>query len=122
MKWCFVLLFANVLFAGDGPRLFFSRAFPGSLPPYFQVTLDQNGGAEYREAQDEDDPLKFHLAEAETREVFGLVEKLDYFKRPLESPARCTGASFLPGTSPWWTAFGTFCFEATGSPTWTAAR
>jgi hypothetical protein len=88
MKWCFVLLFANVLFAGDGPRLFFSRAFPGSLPPYFQVTLDQNGDAEYREAQDEDDPLKFHLAEAETREVFGLVEKLDYFKRPLESPAK----------------------------------
>ena len=88
MKCSLILLFANDLFAGDGPRLFYSKSFPGSVPAYFQVTLDQNGGAEYREAQDEDDPLKFHLAEAETREVFGLVEKLDYFKRPLESPAK----------------------------------
>ena len=88
MKWCFVLLFANVLFAGDGPRLFYSKSFPGSVPSYFQVTLEQNGDVEYREAADEDDPLQFHLAEAETREVFGLAEKLDYFKRPLESPAK----------------------------------
>ena len=88
MKWTLFLLFANVLFAGGGPRLFYSRSFPGSVPAYFQVTLDQNGDAEYREAPDEDNPLKFHLAEAETREVFGLAEKLEYFKHPLESPAK----------------------------------
>jgi hypothetical protein len=88
MKWSLILLFANVLLAGDGPRLFYSRSFPGSVPPYFQVTLEQNGDTEYREAPDEDNPLKFHLAEAETREVFGLAEKLDYFKRPLESSAK----------------------------------
>jgi hypothetical protein len=88
MKWSLILLFANVLFAGDGPRLFYSRSFPGSVPPYFQVTLDQNGDAEYREAPDEDDPLKFHLTEAETHEVFGLAEKLDDFKHPLESPLK----------------------------------
>jgi hypothetical protein len=88
MMWCFVLLFANVLFAGDGPRLFYSKSFPGSVPPYFQVTLDPNGDTEYREAPDEENPLKFHLAEAETREVLGLAEKLDYFKGPLESPVK----------------------------------
>jgi hypothetical protein len=88
MKWCLILLFANVLFAGDGPRLFYSRSFPGSVPPYFQVTLDQNGDADYREAPDEDDPLKFHLAEADTHEVFGLAEKLEYFKHPLESTVK----------------------------------
>jgi hypothetical protein len=88
MKWSLIVLFANVLFAGGGPRLFYSRSFPGSVPPYFQVTLDQNGDAEYREAPDEDDPLKFHLTEAETHEVFGLAEKLDYFKHPLESPLK----------------------------------
>ena len=94
MKWTLILLFASVLFAGDGPRLFYSRSFPGSVPPYFQVTLEPGGDAEYREAPDEDNPLKFHLAEAETREVFALAEKLDYFKRPLESPAKVafTGA------------------------------
>ena len=88
MKWSLILLFANVLFAGGGPRLFYSRSFPGSVPPYFQVTLDQNGDAEYREAPDEDNPLTFHLTEAEANEVFGLAEKLDYFKHPLESPAK----------------------------------
>jgi hypothetical protein len=88
MKWSLILLFANVLFAGAGPRLFYSKSFPGSVPPYFQVTVDQNGDTEYREAPDEDDPLKFRLAEAETHEVFGLAEKLDYFKHPLESPAK----------------------------------
>jgi hypothetical protein len=88
MKWSLILLFANVLFAGDGPRLFYSRSFPGSVPPYLQVTLDRNGDAEYREAPDEDNPLKFRLAEADMREVFGLAEKLDYFKHPLESPLK----------------------------------
>jgi len=88
MKWSLILLFANVLFAGDGPRLFYSKSFPGSAPPYFQVTLDQNGDAEYREAPDEDDPLKYRLTEAETHEVFGLAEKLEYFKHPLESPVK----------------------------------
>ena len=88
MKWTLILLFANVLFAGGGPRLFYSRSFPGSVPAYFQVTLEQNGDAEYREAPDEDNPLKFHLTEAETHEVFGLAEKLDYFQHPLESPVK----------------------------------
>jgi hypothetical protein len=77
-----------VVFAGDGPRLFYSKSFPGSVPAYFQVTLEQNGDAEYREAPDEDDPLKFQLTEAETHQVFGLAEKLDYFKNPLESPLK----------------------------------
>jgi hypothetical protein len=88
MKWSSILLFASVLFAGDGPRLFYSRSFPGSVPAYFEVKLEQNGDAEYREAPDEDNPLKFHLTEAEAHEVFGLAEKLDYFKHPLESPVK----------------------------------
>jgi hypothetical protein len=53
-----------------------------------QVTLEKNGDAVYREAPDDDLPLKFHLTEAETAEVFDLVEKLDYFKHPLESPLK----------------------------------
>jgi hypothetical protein len=77
-----------VVFAGDGPRLFYSRSFPGSVPAYFQVTLGLNGDAEYREAPEEDNPVKFHLTEAEANEVFGLAEKLDYFKHPLESPVK----------------------------------
>jgi hypothetical protein len=88
MKWSLMLLFANVLFAGDGPRLFYSRSFPGSAPAYFEVTLDQNGDAQYREAPDEDNPLQFRLNEADAGAVFALAEKLDYFKHPLESPLK----------------------------------
>ena len=88
MKWFLILVCANVLVAGDDARLFYSRSFPGSAPPYFQVTLNQNGDAEYREAPDEDNPLKFRIGEADTHEVFGLAEKLDYFKHPLESPLK----------------------------------
>jgi hypothetical protein len=88
MKWTLILLFANALLAGDGPRLLYSRSFPGSVPAYFQVTLDQNGDAEYREAPEEDNPIKFHLTETEAKDVFGLAEKLDYFSRPLESPVK----------------------------------
>jgi hypothetical protein len=85
MKWTLILLLASVALAGEGGRLFYSRSFPGSVPAYFEVTLEQNGEAEYREAPGEDNPLTFRLSEAEAHEVFGLAEKLDYFKHPLES-------------------------------------
>jgi hypothetical protein len=71
-----------------GPRLFFSRAFPGSTPPYIQVTVEKTGDVEYREAVDDELPLKFKLNAANTEEMFGLAEKLDYFKRPLEAPVK----------------------------------
>lgn len=85
MKWCLVLLFAGSSFGADGPRLFYSKNFPNSVPAYVQVTLDKSGETEYREAADDDLPLKFKLSEAEVAEVYGLVEKLEYFKHPVES-------------------------------------
>jgi hypothetical protein len=74
--------------AADGPRLVFSKSFPNSVPPFMQVTVDQGGGVEYREAEDDDQPLKFQLTPAETQAVFDLVAKVDYFKHPLESPLK----------------------------------
>lgn len=88
MKLLLMLLAAGTVFAADGARLFYSRAFPGSTPAYFQITLDVDGNAVYAEAPDDDLPLKFRLSDAETRQVFRLVEKLDYFKHPVESPAK----------------------------------
>ena len=69
-------------------RLFYSRSFPGSVPAYFDITVDSSGDSAYREAVDDELPTKFHLSDAETREVFDLAEKLDFFKHPLESPAK----------------------------------
>jgi hypothetical protein len=85
MKWLLILCFAGALVAQDAQRFFYSKAFPNSVPAYVQVTVEKNGEVEYREAPDDDLPLKFKLTEAETAEVYGLVEKLDSFKHPVES-------------------------------------
>jgi hypothetical protein len=88
MKWAFWLLAAGALWAADDPRLTYSKSFPGSVPPFVMVTLEKNGDVEYREALDDDQPLKFKMTEADTQAVFGLTEKLDYFKHPVESPLK----------------------------------
>ena len=92
-----VWFLASAAWAADGPRLFFSKSFPGSVPAYFQVNLDQAGNAEYREAPDEEPPLTFKLSEADARAVFELADKLDHFRRPLESKAKVafTGAKIF---------------------------
>ncbi len=71
--------------AADGPRLFYSKTFPGSKPPYMEIRLDRAGRAEYREAADEEFPIAFQLRPRETRVVWELSEKLDRFRKPLES-------------------------------------
>lgn len=88
MKWSSILLLASVAYAGDGARLFYSRSFPGSTPAYLDVSVESNGDALYREAVDDELPLKFHLSPAETKEVFDLADKLDHFKHALESPLK----------------------------------
>src|SRR3954454_12680423 len=78
-------LFAVPVFAEDSPRLFSSKAFPGSVPPFVQITLEKTGEVEYKEAPDDDNPLKYKMTGAEAGEVFGLAEKLGNFKTPVES-------------------------------------
>jgi hypothetical protein len=79
-----LLLCAATLMA-DVPKLTYIKSFPGSVPAYVQITVDNTGKAEYREAVDDDSPLRFQLANAEVKELFGYTEKLDHFKRELES-------------------------------------
>jgi len=89
MKWSLLFFFgASLIWAADEPRLFYSRDFPGSTPAYFQLTVFKSGDTEYREAKDDDLPLKFKLTPAETQQVFDLAEKLDRFKHPLEAPVK----------------------------------
>jgi hypothetical protein len=87
VKWLTLLLSYQVLCAADA-RLFFSKSFPGSSPAYVAITVEQSGAGEYKEAPDDDNPLKFQLRPADTAEMFGLADKLDRFKRPLESPLK----------------------------------
>ena len=87
MKYAALLLTAAGLAAAE-PHLFYSKSFPGSTPAYFQIDLDKTGAVQYREAVDDDLPIKFNLKPTETAEVFGLAEKLGYFKQPLEAPLK----------------------------------
>ena len=93
MKWGLIVVLASLalkpaVIAADGPTLFYSKSFPGSKPPYVQIALAQNGDVEYREDPKEDDPIKFHLQDSETQEIFGLVEKAGSLKRPLEAKVK----------------------------------
>ena len=80
-----VLLLAPAAFAADVPRITYIKSFPGSQPAYVQIFVDKNGAGEYREAPDDDSPLKFQLAPPEASEIFALADTLERFKNPLES-------------------------------------
>ena len=93
MKWGLIFVLASLALepaaiGADGPTLFYSKSFPGSKPPYVQIALAQNGDVEYREDPKEDDPIKFHLQDSETQEIFGLVERAGSLKRPLEAKVK----------------------------------
>lgn len=82
MAW---VVCAATVWAGDAPRLFYSRAFPGSKPDYIQIVVEKSGDAVYQEAVDDDLPLKFKLKAEDTTAIYELADKLDRFKHPLES-------------------------------------
>jgi hypothetical protein len=67
------------------PRLTYSRSFPGSVPEYFRIDLDRTGNLEYRESPTDDQPLRAQLPDSDVASLFGMAEKLSYFKTPLES-------------------------------------
>jgi hypothetical protein len=79
---------AAALAADPSPKVSFTKSFPGSVPAWFSINIDQTGAAEYREDPKDENPIKFHLTEADTAQIFDLAAKLDYFKRKLESPAK----------------------------------
>jgi len=66
-------------------RLTFSKSFPGSLPPWEEITVERSGAGQYKEDPKDEDPVKFQLPEAQASEMFNLADKLDHFSHPLES-------------------------------------
>ena len=88
MKFVSCLFAVFVLSAQSATRLVYSKSFPGSVPPFVAITLARDGTAEYKEAPDDENPLRFRLPQAQADEIFALVEKLDGFRKPLESPMK----------------------------------
>lgn len=81
----FVFLATAATLAAAEPALFYSKSFPGSVPAYVSITLARDGEAIYKESPDDEAPAKLKLAKEEVDEMFTLAEKLEQFKRPLES-------------------------------------
>ncbi len=75
------------LLAADAPqpRVLYSKSFPGSTPPFVAIAVEKSGRAEYKEAPDDDRPVRFQMTPEENAQIFTLAEKLGYFKRPLEA-------------------------------------
>ena len=82
--WAVLLLAAPALLAAGEPRLVLSKRFPGSRPEFVELRIARDGQVEYRETPDEE-PLRVRLAAADTQAIFDLAQKLDHFRRPLES-------------------------------------
>ena len=83
MRLIAVALLAAVAFAE--PHIFYSKSFPGSAPAYVEITLEKSGEGVYKEAPDDEQPLKFKLGQKAVSEIFTLAEKLGHFSRLLES-------------------------------------
>lgn len=88
MRWALALAAVQMLAASDTPRLLFSKSFPGSSPAYVEIVLDRTGNATYKEAVDDDQPLKFQISQSDTDAIFRLADKLGHFNHPLESPLK----------------------------------
>ena len=80
-----VLLVGSAGAAESAPKIIYSKSFPGSIPPFVLVELSKTGQAIYKETPDDENPVDFRLSPEDTLEIFSLAEKLDWFKRPLES-------------------------------------
>jgi hypothetical protein len=75
---------AGMALAAEQPRVSYTKVFPGSDPAYMGVTVDKDGAVTYRETKDEE-PETFKLEPDAVQAMFDLADKLDHFKRPLES-------------------------------------
>jgi hypothetical protein len=85
MKHLALLALSCCLFAADAPRLFYSKEFPGSSPAYVSITLERDGSSVYKEAVNDELPVRFKLEPEEANAIFELAEKLGRFNHPLES-------------------------------------
>jgi hypothetical protein len=86
MRWILcALLCAGSGLAADGPRIIYTKSFPGSTPPYVEIAIQKDGSGSYREDAKDDDPLTFRLSEDANSQIWALSDKLDHFGRKLES-------------------------------------
>lgn len=77
-------LTASMAMAAE-PRVIFTKTFPGSQPAYVWIAVDRSGALEFKEAPDDNQPVKAVLLQPDTSQLFDLAGQLSYFKTPVES-------------------------------------
>lgn len=76
---------APAAWAENVPSVTFSKSFPGSVPAFYAIAVERTGATSYNESEDPDNAEKFQLEARVTAEMFDLAERLEHFKKPLES-------------------------------------
>jgi hypothetical protein len=82
---CLLFAVLPLIATAAEPKITFSKSFPGSVPPYVEIAIDNTGAAEYKEDPKDESPMKFQLRSDEVSAVFSLSDRLDHFSRPIES-------------------------------------
>jgi len=85
MRVAALLFVFSLLQAQTIPKVIFSKSFPGSTPAYVRIEIAKDGSAIYKESPTDENPIKFQIGQDSAAAIFALCEKLDHFKRPLES-------------------------------------
>lgn len=85
MKLFLILVAVCSARAADGPKVIFSKSFPGSVPAYTWISIQKDGAAVYNESTDADNAENFKLEPAVVASVFDYAQKLDHFSHTLES-------------------------------------
>jgi hypothetical protein len=80
-----IAVLAAAACAADVPRISFSKSFPGSVPAYFAITVERTGATSYNESEDPDNAEKIQLETSVVTDMFELADRLEHFKKPLES-------------------------------------
>ena len=88
MRILILVLAAVAASAADAPSITYSKSFPGSSPPFVAIVVDRTGAATYNESTDQDNAEPLQLETPAVTEIFRLADKLDHFKKPLESGLR----------------------------------
>ena len=74
---------------GTGRVVTFTKEFPGSVPPFYSVTVRENGEAVYKTEPEDEQPIEFQLPADVASEIFTLAGKLgESPERTLESKRR----------------------------------
>jgi len=85
MKLLALLAISCSIFAADGPKVIYSKTFPGSDPAYMLISVQHDGTVSYNETTDPDNAENFKLEPASVGAIFDYARKLGNFKGTLES-------------------------------------